>query len=289
MRKNLRAALPAFLGDAARRKIALPAAVGSMSQSNLSPEAGAPAPLGFSDWVERFRRGDRRALSRLLSLAARGERLPEIESVAGERPQGVLAVAITGSGGVGKSSLIGRLIEHLRSIQEPAAVLACDPQSSFTGGALLGDRIRMPPSPADDGVFIRSLATPAGQQSVAPQIGLMTRLLWRHGFRNVILETVGAGQGDIAVRDVADVVVVLVQPEAGDDLQWEKAGVLEIADIVVVHKFDLPGAGKIVSQMEELLHSGGGRLQAVVAASASRRIGIDELWKAIDALRPAAT
>ena len=144
---------------------------------------------------------------------------------------------------MGKSTLIGKLIDVIRGAGRSVAVLACDPQSPLTGGALLGDRIRMPNRPDDDAVFIRSLATPGGHSGVAPNVDLMIELFGRFGFDTVIVETVGAGQGDTAIRDVADVVVVLVQPETGDELQWEKAGQLEIADIVVVHKADLPERG----------------------------------------------
>ena len=153
-------------------------------------------------------------------------------------------------------------------------MLACDPQSPLTGGALLGDRFRMPNRPADDAVFIRSLATPGGA-GVAPNVDLMIDLLGRFGFDIVLLETVGAGQGDTAVRDLADVVVVLVQPETGDELQWEKAGLLEIADIVVVHKADLPSAERVESQLRELLNMPGCRSVPVVRVSSTKETG----WK----------
>ncbi len=162
------------------------------------------------------------------------------------------------------------------------AVLACDPQSPLTGGALLGDRIRMPNRPDDDAVFIRSLATPSGQSGVAPNVDLMIDLFGRFGFDTVIVETVGAGQGDTAIRDVADVVIVLVQPETGDELQWEKAGQLEIADIVVVHKADLPSADRTFSQLRELLNLPGCRPVPVVRVSSSKGLGVEELWAAVD-------
>jgi LAO/AO transport system ATPase len=234
----------------------------------------------IGDLLLRFQARDRRALSRLLTRVASGEGLAEVEAAL-PKERAALTIAITGNSGVGKSSLIGRLIEHLRSIDQSVAVLACDPQSGVTGGALLGDRVRMPSRPADDGLFIRSLATPAGEQAVAPRVGLMARLLAAYGFQNVIIETVGAGQGDIAARRVADVVVVLVQPEIGDDLQWEKAGILEIADVIVVHKADLPGADVVLSQLREHTSSPSSRPISVVTASASKRQGLAELWVAI--------
>jgi LAO/AO transport system ATPase len=232
--------------------------------------------------------GDRRALSRLLTQAARGQdfktNVGAKEHVAAVEARGqTRVIAVTGSGGVGKSTLIGKLIEVIRRGGRSVAVLACDPQSPLTGGALLGDRIRMPSRPDDDLVFIRSLATPSGQSGVAANVDLMIGLFDRFGFDTVIVETVGAGQGDTAIRDVADVVIVLVQPETGDDLQWEKAGQLEIADIVVVHKADLPSAERAFSQLRNLLNLPGCRPLPVVRVSSSRGLGVEELWAAIDA------
>jgi LAO/AO transport system ATPase len=239
---------------------------------------------GQEQFLARFLPRDRRALSRLLTQAAREEGAgPDFGEVADRARRQPRVIAVTGSGGVGKSTLIGKLIEVIRRAERSVAVLACDPQSPLTGGALLGDRIRMPNRPADDAVFIRSVATPGGRSGVAPNVDLMIGLFGRYGFDTVIVETVGAGQGDTAVRDVADVVIVLVQPETGDELQWEKAGLLEIADIVVVHKADLPSAERVESQLRELLNLPGCRSVPVVRVSSSKGLGVDELWAAIDA------
>jgi LAO/AO transport system ATPase len=240
--------------------------------------------------VDRFTPGDRRALSRLLTRAAHGGGSEAIraqtESAAATPARGqTRVIAVTGSGGVGKSTLIGKLVDVIRHAGRSIAVLACDPQSPLTGGALLGDRIRMPNGPGDDAVFIRSLATPGCQSGVAPNVDLMIDLFGRFGFDTVIVETVGAGQGDTAIRDVADIVIVLVQPETGDELQWEKAGQLEIADIVVVHKADLPSADRTLSQLRELLNLPGCRSVPVVSVSSSKGLGLEELWAAVDATR----
>ena len=192
--------------------------------------------------LAEFRQGSRRALSRLLSEVARGESVAEILTQLGPPRSPSRVVAFTGSGGVGKSSLIGKLIELLREKGLRVAVLACDPQSPLSGGALLGDRFRMPSRPDDEGVFIRSLATASGLGGVTSHLGAMVGVLEAFGFDVILLETVGAGQGDTAVRASADVLVLLLQPESGDDLQWEKAGVLEVADVIAIHKADLPGA-----------------------------------------------
>ena len=228
---------------------------------------------------DRFRRRDRQALSRLLTLAARGEPIGAIPTPA--QPSRV--VAFTGSPGVGKSTLIGQLIEYLRAQNKTVAVLACDPQSPLTGGALLGDRFRMA-GPHDDGVFIRSLAAPGRHGAVAERLDLLIQLVEAFGFDVVIVETVGAGQGDTAARDLADVLVVLLQPESGDDLQWEKAGVLEVADVIAVHKADLPGAEQTAAQVRATLDVVRPSKTPVLQVSSKTRAGIGELWQAIEAL-----
>jgi LAO/AO transport system ATPase len=234
------------------------------------------------DLIGQFRQKDRRALARLLTLASRGESLEGVRQEIAARPGTGRVAAFTGSGGVGKSSLIGRMVELLRSKGREVAVLCCDPQSPLTGGALLGDRLRIA-KPADDpGVFIRSLATPGGQQAIAKNLDVMIGLLKAYGFQTVILETVGAGQGDTAVRDQADVMVVLLQPESGDSLQWEKAGLLEVADVVVIHKADLPGADRMAAEVSELLNLPGSRHVPVLKASAVKGQGLEELWATIE-------
>jgi LAO/AO transport system ATPase len=238
----------------------------------------------LESFLEGFRRGDRLALSRLLTYVSQGKALPEILShvKAPEEPSRV--VAFTGSAGVGKSTLIGKLIELLRRNKLRVAVLACDPQSPLSGGALLGDRFRMPTQVDDDGVFIRSLAATPGHGAVAEHLPPMIHLLESFGFGTIFIETVGAGQGDTAVANLADVVAVILQPEAGDDLQWEKAGLLEVADIVVINKGDLPKADYVESQVRTILGLGEGRHVPIIRASAKSGDGIEHLWAAIQAI-----
>jgi len=235
----------------------------------------------LSDLLERLQRKDRLALARLLTLVSRSEQLEAIRAEVGPRPADTPVVAITGNAGVGKSTLVGKLAEYLRAQDKSVAILACDPQSPLTGGALLGDRIRMPSRPDDAGLYIRSLAAASGHQAVAEHVELMIRLLARFGFDVILLETVGAGQGDTAVRELADVVVLLVQPESGDELQWEKAGLLEVADVVVVHKADLAGAEKTEGQVKELLSLPGSRDIAVLRVSSRSGQGFEQLWSAV--------
>jgi LAO/AO transport system ATPase len=234
--------------------------------------------------LQRFRQRDRNALSRLVSLVARGERAGEILAAVGPAARPAHVVAVTGSGGVGKSTLLGKLIEQVRGSGHTVAVLACDPQSPLTGGALLGDRFRMPARPEDDGVFIRSLAAAGGRGAVAEHLDDLVRLLEAYGFDVVLIETVGAGQGDTAVRELVDVLVLLLQPETGDDLQWEKAGLLEVADIIVIQKADLPGAERVEAQVLATLALSMGPAPPVLRVSARSGVGLPDLWSAIAAL-----
>ena len=233
--------------------------------------------------LERLRQGDRNALARLVSHAARGEHLAELQIAVSTSSPTARVVAFTGSGGVGKSSLIGKLISVVRAGGHKVAVLACDPQSPLSGGALLGDRFRMGSS-ADDGVFIRSLAAVGGHGAVADHLDVMIRLFEAFGFDVIFLETVGSGQGDVAVRHLADVVVLLLQPESGDDVQWEKAGILECADVVVIHKADLPTAEQTAAQVRMALDLSPSRQVPVLRVSTKANQGLTELWLAIEAL-----
>ncbi len=237
--------------------------------------------------LDQFRRGDRQAFSRLLTLASNGEISKSILDQTLSSTKSSKVVAVTGSGGVGKSTLIGNLIPLIRKENQTVGVLACDPRSPLTGGALLGDRFRMvsstslPSAPEDDGVFIRSLAAAPGHGAVAANLAPMIRLFDAFGFHLVIIETVGAGQGDTAVRDLADVVVLLLQPETGDELQWEKAGLLEVADIVVIHKGDLPSAEETETQVRDVLALSEGKSAKVLRVSSKSEQGVEPLWQAI--------
>jgi LAO/AO transport system ATPase len=229
--------------------------------------------------LERFQHGDRRALSRLLTIVAREEKDAPLLTQIPPAGKQSLVVAITGSGGVGKSTLIGKLIPLIRQEKKSLAVLACDPRSPITGGALLGDRFRMPAAADDDGVFIRSLAASPGHGALAANLSLMIQLLKAYGFDVVIIETVGAGQGDTGVRNLADVVVLLLQAETGDDLQWEKAGILEVADIVAIHKADLPGSEETEARVRDILGLATGKTAKVLGVSSKTGQGITDLWQ----------
>ena len=235
-------------------------------------------------WTERFHHGDRLALSRVLTFASHGDHPSLVRSLLRSSAKQSRVVAVTGSPGVGKSTLIGRLIEVLRKNQMKVAVVACDPQSPLSGGALLGDRFRMPDYSADPGVFIRSLSAASGHGAVAEHVGSIIRLLEVFGFDVVLVETVGAGQGDTAVFNLVDVLLLLLQPQTGDDLQWEKAGLLEVADIIAIHKSDLPQAQLVEADVQAMLGLAGGRAIPVVRVSSKTGEGLDDLWSRISAL-----
>ena len=192
-----------------------------------------------------------RGLARAISMIVEGrgaslEPLPQAARRA-------VRVGVTGAPGVGKSTFIGRVARELRRRARRVAVVAVDPTSPLTGGALLGDRLRMMPAEPDDGLFVRSLSSGGEYGGLGPRTAQVIELLAAVGFDFVLVETVGAGQSDVAVRQVADEVLLLLMPGAGDAVQFAKAGVVEIASGFVVHKADLPGADKTVRELRDTL------------------------------------
>jgi len=242
-----------------------------------------------TELLDRFTHGDRRALARILSLAESGSAppLPVQEQSDAARPNYTVSrpavIGITGSGGAGKSSLIAALIGHLRRLGKSVAVLASDPQSPLTGGALLGDRVRVQFDPADEGVYFRSLSTRGAQGGVAAATRQAIDWLAAFGFDVVLVETVGIGQDQIGVREWVDRLVLLVTPGSGDEIQWEKAGLVELADLIVVNKADTPGADRVVAALHAALTLAPEQepppIIKVVATSGE---GIDELWQAVE-------
>ena len=222
--------------------------------------------------------GDRAALSRLLTLAGdeRDRARIAAELARSSQSSSTPVIALTGGGGVGKSTLLGGVAAELSRRGERIGILACDPESPLTGGALLGDRCRIVTTQDADRVFVRSLAATAGQQGLTSHLDVLLGLMRAFGFDRVFVETVGAGQGDTAIRDYADVVVLVLQPQTGDGLQWEKAGVIEVADLIVVNKSDLPGAAQVVADLKQQV------AVPIVTTSAAQGEGIDPLIAALD-------
>lgn len=224
-------------------------------------------------WMSSLKEGDRSALGRVLTWIEDGATAAEITRRLGPSDGGPVVIGMTGAPGVGKSTLIGRLILALRRRDKRVAVVAVDPVSPLTGGALLGDRARMAQAAGDEGVFLRSAASRGELGGVAPTTGAMVEAL-RHARVDVLLiETVGAGQNDFVVRQWASPLVLLLMPGAGDELQLEKAGITEVADVFVINKADLPGAEKLEAQIHDTL----GPDRPVVLTVASRGEGIEKL------------
>jgi len=196
-------------------------------------------------------------------------------------------VGLTGSPGVGKSTLAGELIRTVRGPERTVAVLAIDPTSPFTGGALLGDRLRMQAHAADPGVFIRSMATRGHLGGMALAAPEAVRILDAAGYDVVVVETVGVGQAEVDVAAATDTTLVVVSPGWGDAIQVAKAGILEVADVFVVNKADREGADGAVRDLQQMIRMGPERdwTPPVVTTAATTGQGIDELWDAVSAHR----
>ena len=239
-----------------------------------------------ADLLARFIRRDRRALAEIITLVEAGQApAPGTVSSSSFIPPSSsrsLVVGFTGSGGAGKSTHVGPSIAYLRSRGRSVAVLACDPQSPVTGGALLGDRVRVKFDPADEGVYFRSLSTRGAQGGVSSAVGPAIEWLKAFGFDVIIVETVGVGQDQIGVRQFVDTLVLLVTPNTGDEVQWEKAGLVEVADLIVVNKADLHGADRVRQQLHSALSLGSRPPVPILATTAATSEGVPELWQAID-------
>lgn len=207
--------------------------------------AAQHAPLRFDEARRGYERGDVRCLARLISAVQRGEPRDGWSPPAGR----ARVVGITGAPGVGKSSFIGKLGRLLRGRGKRVAVLAIDPSSPVTGGALLGDRLRMMSGTPDADLFIRSLSSGGASGGLSPHAAETLKLLNGFGFEYILVETVGAGQADVAIRELAHTTLVLLMPDSGDAIQFSKAGIMEIASGFVLNKCDLPGADATEAQL----------------------------------------
>lgn len=257
----------------------------------------AADPSKISEYFERAMTGHRRSLGRLLSIIERGGApADEITELAFPVAGNAHVVGITGAPGAGKSTLTGQLLRQLVEAGRRPAILAVDPSSPLTGGAILGDRVRMDDlvdadTPVDNTAFIRSMATRGHAGGLALAVPAGVRLFDAVGYDPVIIETVGVGQVEVDVAGAADTTVVVVTPGMGDAVQANKSGLLEVADVFVVNKADQPGASdtrRDLDLMLNLSHISGlqddsGYRPPIVMSTATKGTGADEVWAEVEA------
>jgi LAO/AO transport system kinase len=247
----------------------------------MSRRHAPPAEL-----FEAARAGDRAAVARLLSLVERGtDEAREVGRLSYPLGGNAYTVGLTGAPGAGKSTLTSALIGNLRSQDIEVAVLAIDPSSPFTGGAILGDRVRMQDHATDPGVFIRSMATRGHLGGLSLATPEAVRLLDAVGRRWILVETVGVGQVEVEIAGKADTTVVVVNPGWGDSVQANKAGLMEIADIFVINKADRKGADETRRDLEQMLDLSDLAHEAwrppILSVVATEGKGVTELWDTV--------
>ncbi|MGH8822912.1 MAG: methylmalonyl Co-A mutase-associated GTPase MeaB [Jiangellaceae bacterium] len=243
-----------------------------------------PAP---ADLVDRARRGDPRAVARLISLVEDASpALREVMAALAPYAGRAVVLGVTGSPGVGKSTVTAALVAAFRADRRRVGVLAVDPSSPFSGGALLGDRVRMQEHATDSGVYIRSMATRGHLGGLAWATPQALRVLDAAGCDVVIVETVGVGQSEVDVAALADTTLVLLAPGMGDGIQAAKAGILEVGDVFVVNKADRDGADQVVRDLRGAIRlaerAPGDWRPPIVKTVAVRREGLDEVVAAVD-------
>ena len=242
----------------------------------------------MSDLAADFEAGNVRALARAITLVERRD--PAVRALVeslGDRVRRPEVVGFTGAPGTGKSTLVDAMVRFHRGRDRSVAVIAVDPNSPYSGGALLGDRIRMQRHALDSRVYIRSMGARGHLGGLSVATREVLRLLGAFGFDHALLETVGVGQSELEIAAVADTTVVVLTPGLGDSVQMIKAGIMEIADVFVVNKSDLPGAQRTMQEIRSMLNMGPklGWKPPIVATVAARGEGVDELVAAIEAHR----
>ena len=234
--------------------------------------------------LERALAGDTRSIGRLISLVeADSPASKEIMKTVYPKTGGAQVIGITGSPGAGKSTFVNRLIAQFRAEGKQVGVIAIDPSSPFTGGAILGDRLRMQDHAIEEGVFIRSMGARGNLGGVSRGTHEGALILDACGFDVVIIETVGVGQSEVDIVKIADTVCLILTPGMGDDVQIMKAGIMEIADVFVVNKADKEGADKVAADVQVMLKMIGERewIPPVALVSSNKNTGVDEVREII--------
>jgi len=226
--------------------------------------------------LELAKSGDRRSLSRLMTEIADSEKTPKFHS------ESIWTLGVTGPPGSGKSTLIGRLAKQWADMGESVAILALDPTSPISGGSFLADRIRMEASDLGDKVFVRSIASGNTPGGISPRIWPMCHALSLCGWSRIVVETVGTGQSEFRIAALADRLLLVDGPDRGDIIQAEKAGILELADVIAVNKSDLPGASLSAQSIRTSLNLSDDDSREVILVSALEGEGIEKLISAIE-------
>src|SRR5271154_3033363 len=241
--------------------------------------------IADQDWIAKLRSGDARALARAISIVEnRAPGWSDLLKALFPHTGNAKVLGLTGAPGAGKSTLVDQLAKHYRKENQTVGIIAVDPTSPYTGGAILGDRIRMQDHYGDPGIFIRSMATRGSLGGLARATADAVTVLDASGRDLIMIETVGVGQDEIDIVRLADVTVVILVPGMGDDVQTIKAGIMEIADIFVINKSDRAGADHVereIRTLQSLAMRHDGWMPPVVKTVASQGIGIEELAAAI--------